>query len=135
MITVITAIFLIPTKTRKGDLGKLFAAMVMGFLMACSSASAETMLPPEPLIDFADPTNQVNALAVYALASTTYAILRKNKVAKLPAYLISHVAAAGLSVAYDQYLDDSKGYVSRSRQGTAAAALIVSTIISINVFD
>ena len=112
----------------------LYLIVVLFALIASNTAYAEKGLGPEPLIDIANPRTQVNALAAYALATTTYAILRKNDVPKLPAFLISHVGTAGLSLAYDHYLDDSRGYVSRSRQGTTALALVVGAAISINVF-
>ena len=112
----------------------LYVLIVVLALITPNKAFGEATLPPEPLSDIADPQTQVNALAAYALATTTYAILRKNDVPKLTAFVISHVGAAALSVAYDQYLDDSKGYVSRSRQGTTALALVIGATISINVF-
>lgn len=113
---------------------KIFEAglKALGLVALLFSLNAQGAQP----IDFGDSETQITILATYAFAHITYQLLRKRAgMAKLPAWIISHVGAASLSLAHDHYADGSRGYISRSKQWGAVMSLSISTVLSIHLFD
>lgn len=103
---------------------------LLTFLLAATTGYGQSP------IDFTNKDNQVTGLATFVFAATTYQILRKRlDVPKLPAYLISHISAAALSLAHDHYKDGSPGRISRQKQYSMLVGITFSTVITLNLFE
>lgn len=96
---------------------------------------APTRAYAEPPIDFSRTENQLSLVASYAIANLSYKICKDSlNMSPLAAYLVSHVGTAALSMAADQWMDNTPGVIDQQRQFSMLGGLLISTTISLN-FD